>query len=217
MTRVLPGGRFLVLAEGANSANDMRRLQVVREMDLAGNILRETNVSRIAEQLEAHGIHSDCKKDGKECVSGIHHEAIRLPNGHTLVIAGIERMMPAGTQGSNKPVDVLGDLVVDLNEDFQVIAVWNSFDHVDLKRASLANSKCKGGPGTGRLRAGIPGRRGEWLAAQQLVELHSRHGRFPDFHARAKLGSEDRLAGREGNRKDPLAAGGRRRLYGKKH
>ena len=29
-------------------------------------------------------------------------------------------MMPAGTQGSKEPVDVLGDLVIDLDEDFQV-------------------------------------------------------------------------------------------------
>ena len=166
ITRVLPGGRFLVLSEGANSANDMRRLQIVREVDLAGTILRETNVARIAEQLESYGIHSDCKKDAKECVSGIHHEAIRLPNGHTLIIAGIERMMPAGTQGSKEPVDVLGDLVIDLDEDFQVTAVWNSFDHVDLKRASLANSKCKGGPGTG----GCPP---IFLAAQANGWLHS--------------------------------------------
>jgi hypothetical protein len=105
--------------------------------------------SAVADTILGQGIHSDCKKDGKECVSGIHHEAIRLPNGHTLVIAGIERMMPAGTQGSKEPVDVLGDLVIDLDEDFQVTAVWNSFDHMDLKRVSLANSKCKGGPGTG--------------------------------------------------------------------
>ena len=149
LTRVLPGGRLLVLSEGANSVNDMRRLQIVREVDLAGHIVRETNVGRIAEQLEGRGIHSDCKKGGRECVSGIHHEAIRLPNGHTLIIAGLERTFPAGTQGSKEPVDILGDLVIDLDEDFQVTAVWNAFDHVDLKRASRADSKCKGGSGSG--------------------------------------------------------------------
>ena len=149
LTRILPGGRVLVLAEGANSANDMKRLQVVREMDLAGNVLRETNIARIAEQLESRGIHSDCKQGGKECVSGIHHEAIRLPNGHTMIIAGIERMLPAGTQGSKEPVDVLGDLAIDLDEDFQVTAVWNSFDHMDLKRVSIGNAKCRGGAGGG--------------------------------------------------------------------
>src|SRR5262249_32349858 len=129
LTRVLPGGHMLVLAEGANSANDMRRLQIVREVDLAGNIVRETNVARIAEQLDSRGIHSDCRKSSKECMSSLHHEAIRLPNGHTLVIAGLERMFPAGTQGAKDAVDVLGDLIIDLNDDFQVSAVWNSFDH----------------------------------------------------------------------------------------
>ncbi len=149
LTRVLPGGRFLVLPDGANSANDMRRLQILRELDLLGNTLRETNVSRIAEQLESRGIRSECRKGGTECVSGLHHEALRLPNGHTLVIAGLERMFPAGTQGSKEPVDILGDLVIDLDEEFQVTAVWNAFDHMDLGRASLQNAKCRGGAGTG--------------------------------------------------------------------
>ena len=83
MTRVLPGGRFLVLAiDGQNTNNPIRRYQALRLLDLAGNIVRETNVGRVAEQLESRGIHSDCKKGGKECLSGFHHEAIALPNGH---------------------------------------------------------------------------------------------------------------------------------------
>jgi hypothetical protein len=147
LTRVLDGGRFLVLADGANSTNDMKRWQVVRELDLAGNALRETNISRVAEQLESHGIHSDCKTGAKECVPGFHHEAIRLPNGHTVVIAGLERLFPAGTQGAKGPVDVLGDLILDLDENFQLVWFWNSFDHLDLKRSSLGNEKCKAGPG----------------------------------------------------------------------
>ena len=101
LTRVLPGGRFLVLAsDGQNTNNPIRRYQALRELDLAGNIIRETNVGRVAEQLESRGIHSDCKKGGKECLSGFHHEAIALPNGHFLAVTGLERMMPAGTQGS---------------------------------------------------------------------------------------------------------------------
>ena len=149
LTRVLPGGRFLVLAEGENSSNTMRRHQLLRELDLAGNIIRETNVSRVAEQLASRDIHSDCRKGGKECLSAFHHEAIRLPNGHTLAVTGLERIMPAGTQGSKEPVDVLGDLIVELDEQFQVVGSWNSFDYVDVNRASLGNAKCKEGPGSG--------------------------------------------------------------------
>ena len=147
LTRVLPGGHFLVLADGLNSVNKTREEQVLKEIDLAGNVVRETNIGRVAEQLESHGIHSDCQKSGRECVSGFHHEAIRLQNGHTLVVAGIERMMPTGTQGSKTPVDVLGDLIIDLDQDFQVAAVWNGFDHLDLKRKSLYDSKCHTGAG----------------------------------------------------------------------
>ena len=147
INHVLPGGRLLVQADGANSANDMKRWQVMRELDLLGNTVKETNIGRLAEQLESRGIASDCKKGGQQCVSGFHHDAIRLPNGHTLALAGLERMFPAGTQGSKEPVDVLGDLILDLDEDYQLTWFWNSFDHLDVKRASLGNEKCKGGPG----------------------------------------------------------------------
>jgi hypothetical protein len=161
LTRVIPGGRFLVIADGLNSVNSTRDEQVLWELDLAGNIVRETNIGIIAEQLTSYGIHSDCRKGGKECVSGFHHEAIRLPNGHTLAVAGIERMMPAG---SKKAEDVLGDLVIDLDEDFQVAGVWNAFDHLDLTRKSLTGEKCKTGGG------GCPA---ILLADEALSTLHS--------------------------------------------
>jgi len=148
LTRVLPGGRFLVLAEAANSQNDIKRWQVVRELDLLGHIVSETNASRVAEQLASRGIRSKCMKDGQQCVSGFHHEAIRLPNGHTLTIAGLERMFPDGAQGSKNPVDVLGDLIIDLDPDFQVSWVWNAFDHMDVARKSLGDEKCKLGAGS---------------------------------------------------------------------
>jgi arylsulfate sulfotransferase len=147
LNRVIPGGHFLVIGEGQNSVNTTKTEQLLRELDLAGNVVRETNAGRVAEQLETRGIHSDCRIGGKECVSGFHHEAVRLPNGHTLVIAGMERMMPAGTQGAKEPVDILGDLVVDLDEEFQVAGVWNSFDHLDLNRKSVFDARCKTGGG----------------------------------------------------------------------
>ena len=54
---------------------------------------------------------------------------------------------------------------IDLDEDFQVTAVWNSFDHMDLKRVSIGNAKCRSGAGVGRLPSDIPRYDGEWLAA----------------------------------------------------
>ncbi len=147
LTRVAPGGHFMISGDGQNSVNDMKRWQLVREVDLLGNVLRETNIGRVAEQLESRGIHSNCKKGSDECVPGFHHEITMLPNGHILAMAGLERMFPAGTQGAKERVDVLGDLVIDLDQDLQVAWVWNSFDHLDIKRASLGAEKCKEGAG----------------------------------------------------------------------
>ena len=42
----------------------------------------ESLPTRIAEQLETMGIKSVCKPNGQQCVSGFHHDAIALPNGH---------------------------------------------------------------------------------------------------------------------------------------
>ncbi len=147
MTRVLPGGHFLLIGEGQNSVNGTKDEQVLRELDLAGNVVRETNAGRVAEQLTGYGIHSDCREGGKECVSGFHHEALRLPNGHTLVIAGFERMMPAGTQGAKGPVDILGDIVVDLDQELQVANVWKEYEHLDINRKSVFDAKCHTGGG----------------------------------------------------------------------
>jgi arylsulfate sulfotransferase len=141
LTRMLSGGRFLVLRAGGNDENS--QLQLLSEVDLAGNILRETNITRVAEQFKAHGIESVCRPNGQQCIPGFHHDAIRLPNGHTLAIASLERMFPGGSQGSKEPTDVLGVLLVDLDADLQLQWHWNAFDHLDVKRAALGDEKCK--------------------------------------------------------------------------
>ena len=44
-----------------NSANNTKGELLLQELDLNGNIVRETNASRVAEQLEPFGIRSDCR------------------------------------------------------------------------------------------------------------------------------------------------------------
>jgi arylsulfate sulfotransferase len=147
LTRMVPGGRFLTLTGGVTEQNS--RLQSLSEIDLAGDTVRETNIERVADQLRERGIQSFCKPNGQQCVGGFHHDAIRLSNGHTIVIASLERMFPEGGQGSKEPVDIAGALVLDLDEDFQVSWMWNAFDHLDIKRAALGDEKCRGPVGGG--------------------------------------------------------------------
>lgn len=147
ITRPLAGS-ILVFANGANSTDGITATQVLREIDLAGNALRETNAARVREQLATLGLASDCRVGGSVCAfTGFHHDAIRLANGHTIALGYIERMFPAGTQGSSVPVNVLGDIVVDLDENFQVVWYWNSFDHLNVNQRALLNEVCVPGVG----------------------------------------------------------------------
>jgi hypothetical protein len=167
LTRMLPGGRFITYAGGINEQNS--RMQVLREVDLVGNVLRETNIERVADQLESYGIQSVCKPNGGQCVPGFHHDAIRLPNGHTVAIASLERMFPKGSQGSNDPTNVIGTVLVDLDEEFQVKWIWNSFEHLDVMRSALGEEKCNGPVGGGGCSAiFLTPAANDWLHANAL-------------------------------------------------
>jgi arylsulfate sulfotransferase len=168
LTRAISGGTMLVIANGANSSNSSTTAQLLREIDLAGNTLRETNASRINEQLIAMGQQSECVTGGTVCLFGnFHHEAIRLPNGHTIALGDVEKMFPAGTQGSPVPVDIIGDIIVELDQNLQVVWFWNAFDHMDVNRAALLGETCS--PTTGgcsRLYLATTGN--DWLHANAL-------------------------------------------------
>jgi hypothetical protein len=142
LTRPLLGTMLLIL-NGTNSSDpDLTHMQVLREIDLAGNTLRETNATHVAKQLVARGVlHSG------EVFGSFHHDAIRLANGNTIVLGSAERIFPLGTQGSTDPlgVDIIGDVVVVLDPNWQVIWGWNSFDHLDINRAAVLGELCRPG------------------------------------------------------------------------
>jgi arylsulfate sulfotransferase len=174
-TRLIAGGTMLLIANGANSAGtSVQSQQVLREIDLAGNTVRETNATRISEQVVAmSGLSSSCQLGSTDCVSGaFHHEAIRLPNGHTLAMTDEERVFTDGTQGSSptNPVDVMGDLWVDLDTNFQVVWYWRAFDHLNVNRAAILGETCAAPGGS----AGCPpifltaGLANDWLHSNAL-------------------------------------------------
>jgi arylsulfate sulfotransferase len=113
------------------------RGQLFREIDLAGNTIRETNVDRVNEQLAAMGF---------DPIYYFHHDARRLPNGHTLALAGLEKIL-TDVQGDG-PVDVVGDMVIDLDENLQVVWAWSTFGHDGLPVARRAHRDevCAGTP-----------------------------------------------------------------------
>ncbi|HEX6880212.1 MAG TPA: aryl-sulfate sulfotransferase [Terriglobales bacterium] len=123
--RPVAGGTFLqeraVTRMGSN----------LQELNLLGNIVRETNVGRVNDQLVAMG---------KQPITSFHHDAFRLPNGYTAAISSVERLL-TNVQGAGT-VDVLGDAIVVLDTNFQVVWFWNSFDHLDATRKAVLDEKC---------------------------------------------------------------------------
>jgi hypothetical protein len=125
LMRPVPGGTMLALPNGQGTGTGVwgrvTREQILREFDLAGNTVRETNCDRVYEQLSAMGL--------ADPLSMFNHDAIRLSNGQTMVLGMVQRIFPAGTQRSPVPLDIVGALVVVLDQNFQVLGYWNAFDH----------------------------------------------------------------------------------------
>ena len=125
VTRPVAGGTMLMLVGTQN---------VLREVDLAGNVVRETNKHPINTQLTQMGL------DNIICLS---HEGLRLPSGHTVTIGSVEKLLD-NVQGVTGSVDVVGNMVIDLDENFQVAWTWNTFDFLDVNRRAVLNEKYSG-------------------------------------------------------------------------
>ncbi|HTQ57433.1 MAG TPA: aryl-sulfate sulfotransferase [Bryobacteraceae bacterium] len=159
--RPLLNGTLLNIESGPNWTNNPA-LQILKQIDLAGNILRETNTGIIGNELVAMGATDagPCSAlpspapVGSGCLDQFHHDAIQsLPNGDTAVIASIEKILPAGTQGdtSGLPVDVVGDMIIVLNSQWQPIWYWDAFDPagggngyplMPVSQAAVLNETC---------------------------------------------------------------------------
>jgi hypothetical protein len=118
----VPGGTVLGVGQDRYSVRNGQ--DVLREIDLAGNPVRETNLAAINAQLVALG---------HEISYGFHHDAQRLPNGDTVVLGLTERKVDI----NGTPTNYIGDMIVVLDQDLQVAWVWDAFDHLDVNRGPV--------------------------------------------------------------------------------
>ena len=129
LTRPVAGGTFLVYIWNGTIDETL-----VREIDLQGDVVRESNAYTISQQLAAMQLPT---------INWMSHEAMRLPNGHTLVLGMTERIL-TNVQGPGA-VDVVGDMIVDLDQNFQVTWTWNTFDHLPNGRTAILGEICVAG------------------------------------------------------------------------
>jgi hypothetical protein len=115
-----PGGAALIL--GVDPYAPLPgAMNVLREVDLAGNVVRETNMDVVNSQLTDLGFHP---------IHTFTHDVERLPNGQTVVIGVSERAIDI----DNIPTNYLGMSIVVLDHEFQVTWAWDAFDHLDVNR-----------------------------------------------------------------------------------
>jgi arylsulfate sulfotransferase len=156
LMRPLSGGYMLTLQNGVAWNPALNFEQYLREIDLAGNIIRETNIGIMSQELLALGATdaTPCNMVpmpppvGTACLNHFHHEAMQLPNGYIVVLGKIEKLFPPGTQGSTtgELVDLLGDVAIVLNTNWQAVWYFDEFEQLDTNRADPLNETCTNGP-----------------------------------------------------------------------
>jgi len=166
LVRPLPGGNMLTLQDGLSwNPHTPASDQFLREIDLSGNIVRETNIGVLQQQLLALNPPATDFRPcgtirlpaaiGSACLGTMHHDAIRLPNGNTIVNVSIEKIFSPGTQGdtTGAKVDIIGDGFIVLDRNFQAIWYFDTFQHaggapqLDITRAAILHEKCSQGQG----------------------------------------------------------------------
>jgi arylsulfate sulfotransferase len=126
----LAGGTVLL---GGRDTHRALGLNVLREIDLAGNPLRETNIDAVNAQLTAKG---------QEIIYGFHHEFSRLPSGDIVTLGWTQKTVDVG----GTPTRYAGDMLLVLDQNLQVVWSWDAFDHLDVMRAPILGVICTGAP-----------------------------------------------------------------------
>ena len=107
----------------------------IREIDLAGNTIREITISDLNQELA--NAPSSCAECKNLYLYSFHHDVTPLPNGHVLVLVDTTMNLSPTSKPpltTLPPQKVLGDVVIDLDENLQPLWAWNEFNHLDPNR-----------------------------------------------------------------------------------
>lgn len=146
--RLLPNGHFLALISYASSVAVHQggvgavlpgTLDEVREFDLAGTTIRSVTAAQLIAAAAANPTLSAELKNTQ--LGSLHHDVLLLPNGHMVMLFSATQtvdVQPAvvGAQGVvyQGPTPVLGDVVVDVDQNFNPDWVWNAFTYLNPNR-----------------------------------------------------------------------------------
>jgi arylsulfate sulfotransferase len=116
--KLLPNGHFLIIYSGVDPDGEN---SVTQEVDLVGNVVWQMTSAQLNAALAAATC-AGCNIT----VIGVHHDFAVLPNGHIVFLAANEKVVSG--------VNVVGDLLIELDENHKPVWLWNAFDHLDVNR-----------------------------------------------------------------------------------
>jgi arylsulfate sulfotransferase len=119
--KLLPNGDFLMVLTGGG-------FNGVREINLAGEAVSQFSVGEVNQALAQAGF--------QIALVGLHHDILPLPNGHLILLANTFRPF-ANLPGFPGATQVIGDVLIDLDENRKPVWVWSAFDHLDINHQPL--------------------------------------------------------------------------------
>jgi arylsulfate sulfotransferase len=119
----MPNGHLLFNASHVGNGTGLPG--VLREIDLAGNTIREMSVADLNNRLAAAGLNLS--------FNAIHHDFAFLPNGHIILLVNRTRDF-TDLPGYPGTTTVTGDALVDIDQNWNPVWVWDAFDHLDVNR-----------------------------------------------------------------------------------
>ncbi|HKF50133.1 MAG TPA: aryl-sulfate sulfotransferase [Terracidiphilus sp.] len=135
--QLLPNGDLLMVISFLSSLNYPNAgslINEVREIDLAGNTVRSLTVGDLNKKLASSSLHD---AQGQAYVfKSFHHDVLVLPNGHWVILADYAKGY-SNLPGITGNVAVLGDAIVDVDQNDNPDWAWNSFDHLDVNRRPM--------------------------------------------------------------------------------
>lgn len=133
--KMLPDGNFLMaIGQGVPESDPIPTgtINEIREVNLAGDTVREISIDDLNSELDAASC-AECQVT----LTTFHHDVEPLPNGHWLALANTSMALSATSTPAltDAPATtVLGDVLVDLDQNMQPVWVWNEFHHLNPNR-----------------------------------------------------------------------------------
>ena len=119
--KLLPNGNMLVLRWPPEH-------NLLEEVTLEGEVIRSVDGATLSDRLAQAGFSLS--------VTYLHHAVAVLPNGHFIVLAAhIKQFTDLPGYPGTTTVD--GDALIDLDENWNPVWAWDTFDHLDVNRHPL--------------------------------------------------------------------------------